>query len=199
MKSIKRVSLMLAAVFTLGGVAMASEAREGRKGMDPKAHAEKMTERMVKEYNLDDTQKQQVLDLNQAMAEKMGNRPMMHRHGKKGKPEQMDRAQKGDKDAKVKKEREERKNKELRADRGERKNRKDAPELSAGEREKRMQEMKKMRDDYSAQLQKIMNQEQYQAYAQKQADRQQKRQERGEKMKEHRSKRGAAEKKNEKV
>ncbi|MCD7932073.1 MAG: DUF4890 domain-containing protein [Tannerellaceae bacterium] len=196
MKSIKRVSLMLAAVFTLGGVAMASEAREGRKGMDPKAHAEKMTERMVKEYNLDDTQKQQVLDLNQTMAEKMGNRPMMHRHGKKGKPEQMDRAKRGDKDATVKKERGERKDKELRADR---KNRKDSPKLSAEEREKRIQEMKKMRDDYNAQLQKIMNQEQYQAYAQKQADRQQKRQERSEKMKEHRSKRGTAEKKNEKV
>ncbi|MCD7937005.1 MAG: DUF4890 domain-containing protein [Tannerellaceae bacterium] len=173
MKGIKRFSLMMAAVFTLGGLSMANanETREGRKGMDPKVRAEEMTERMVKEYNLTDAQKQQLLDVNQAMAEKMSTHPARPHQGKK----------EGNRD-------------QARADRDGRRNRADAPKLSAEEREKLHQEMKKVRDDYNAQLQKIMTSEQYQAYAQKQTERAEKRTERGEKMKQNRGKKSGSDK-----
>ena len=53
--------------------------------MTPKERAEQMTERMVKEYSLNDTQKKQLFEVNLAQCEKMGDRASMRpqRDGKK--------------------------------------------------------------------------------------------------------------------
>ncbi|MCC8096116.1 MAG: DUF4890 domain-containing protein [Tannerellaceae bacterium] len=195
MKSIRKWTLMLVAAFTFGGIAMADEVNQEKRTIDPKARAEKMTERMVKEYDLNDMQKKQLLDLNQAFAEKLGDRPARPHHGKKVKSGDMAKAGKGDKANQegITKENKERKGKDqARADRDGRKNRPDASKLSAEEREKRQQEMKRAHEEYKAQLQKIMNADQYQAFAKKQVEREQKRQERGEKMKENRGKKAAS-------
>ncbi|GEM_PF-110479 len=197
MKSIKKVSLMLVALFTLGGVAMAGEVKQEKRAIDPKARAERMTEHMAKEYGLNDTQKKQLLDLNQTFAEKMGDRHGHKHHGKKGRHGDMAKAHKGDKAHKdgITKENRERRNKDqAQANRDGRKNRADAPKLSAEEREKKMQEMKKVREDYKAQLQKIMNADQYQAFAKKEADRADKMKQRGKRSKENRGKRPAVDK-----
>ncbi len=188
--------MILIAIFTLGGVAMANEGDKTKKNFDPKVRAEKMTERMVKEYDLNDTQKQQLLEVNQAFAEKMGERPLGHRHGKKDQPAQVTDAEKNGKDAGVNPENREKKQKDVaRSDRDGKRNRAEAPKLSAEQREKLRAEMKQSREEYNTQLQKILNADQYQAYARKQAEREQKRQERGEKAKENRGeKRSAAQK-----
>ncbi|MCD8263979.1 MAG: DUF4890 domain-containing protein [Tannerellaceae bacterium] len=191
----KKISLMLVALFTLGGVAMADEVKQEKRTIDPKARAEKMTEHMAKEYGLNDSQKKQLLDLNQTFAEKMGDRPGHKHPGKKGRHGDMAKADKGDKANKdgVTKENKERKNKDqANANRDGRKNRADAPKLSAEEREKRMQEMKQVREDYKAQLQKIMNADQYQAFAKKEADRTEKMKQCGENKKENREKKATS-------
>ena len=73
----KRLVLMLTVALFAAGMAMAQDApRHGDKKMDPKERAERMTERMAKEYTLNDSQKQQLLDANIALAEKMGEMPM---------------------------------------------------------------------------------------------------------------------------
>ncbi len=195
MKSIKRLSLVLAAAFTLGsGLAMASETRgEGRKS-DPKERVEKMTDRMVKEYGLDDSQKQQLLELNQTFAEKMDGRAPHHRHGKRGKA-----ADAGKRDGKERADKEKREGKEkrvARADQGKRPERPDAPKISTEEREKRMAERKVARENYNARLQQIMNADQYQAFTKKQAEQEQKRAERAQKMKERQAGKGQATEKN---
>ena len=55
----KRIVLIWMAAFLMGGMAMAQHARHSDKMPEPKVRAERMTERMVKEYSLNDTQKQQ--------------------------------------------------------------------------------------------------------------------------------------------
>ena len=57
----KRIVFFMVTLFLMGGVMMAQGPRDGKK-MDPKARAEKMTERMAKELSLNDTQKQQLLE-----------------------------------------------------------------------------------------------------------------------------------------
>lgn len=52
---------------------MAQGMRNGKK-MDPKERAEKMTERMAKEYSLNEAQKKDLLEANMALTEKMANR-----------------------------------------------------------------------------------------------------------------------------
>ena len=61
----KRIVLIWMAAFLMGGMAMAQHARHSDKMPEPKVRAERMTERMVKEYSLNDTQKQQLLEANQ--------------------------------------------------------------------------------------------------------------------------------------
>lgn len=68
----KRIVLIWMAAFLMGGMAMAQHARHSDKMPEPKVRAERMTERMVKEYSLNDTQKQQLLEANLALVEKMG-------------------------------------------------------------------------------------------------------------------------------
>ena len=67
----KRIVLIWMAAFLMGGMAMAQHARHSDKMPEPKVRAERMTERMVKEYSLNDTQKQQLLEANLALVEKI--------------------------------------------------------------------------------------------------------------------------------
>lgn len=73
----KRLVLIFAVAFLAIGMTMAQNAqRPGNKNMDPKERAERMTERMAKEYTLNDSQKQQLKEANLALMEKMGEMPM---------------------------------------------------------------------------------------------------------------------------
>ena len=122
---------------------MAQHARHSDKMPEPKVRAERMTERMVKEYSLNDTQKQQLLEANLALVEKMGDMPIhrakAHKHHKRdGKRHQLTDEQRAQKKA---------------------------------EMEKKREEMKTARIAYDSQLQKIMTEEQYAAYSKKVQDR----------------------------
>ena len=133
----KRIAFLMIALFMIGGVVMAQGQRGEHKKMTPAERAEKMTERMVKEYSLNDAQKKQLLEVNLARCEKMDARMSMRPdvHGKKD----------GQK----------------------------APQMTKEEREKMRAEMKNANDEYNAQLQKIMTEEQYASYTKKQSEREQ--------------------------
>ena len=101
----KRIVLIWMAAFLMGGMAMAQHARHSDKMHEPKVRAERMTERMVKEYSLNDTQKQQLV-------EKMGDMPIhrakAHKHHKRdGKRHQLTDEQRAQKKAEMEKKREE--------------------------------------------------------------------------------------------
>lgn len=142
----KRIAFLMVALLMMGGItAMAQGHRGDHKRMTPQQRAEKMTERMVKEYSLNDTQKAQLLQLNLAQCEKMDGRMSMH--AKKEMKKEMK------KDGK--------------------KNRKEAPKMTQEEREKMRAEMKAARENYNVQLQKIMTPDQYASYLKKQSEREQ--------------------------
>ena len=71
----KRISFLLVALLMMGGMVMAQGPRRGGQDMDPKTRAERMTERMAKEYSLNETQKKELLEVNMAFVQKMGERP----------------------------------------------------------------------------------------------------------------------------
>ena len=125
----KRISFLLAALLMMGGMVMAQGPRRGGQDMDPKTRAERMTERMAKEYSLNEDQKQQLQEVNLAWVQKMA------------------------------------------ANQGGRSKDNKAAKMTKEEREKKMAEMKKSREDYDAQLKKIMTKEQYDSYVKKQAER----------------------------
>ena len=126
----KRIVFWMEALLLMSGVAMAQGNRQGgRQQMDPKTRAERMTERMVKEYSLNEDQKQQLQDVNLTWVQKMA------------------------------------------ANQGGRSKDNKAAKMTKEEREKKMAEMKKSREDYDAQLKKIMTKEQYDSYVKKQAER----------------------------
>lgn len=81
----KRIAFFMVTLFLMGSMAMAQGQRGEHKKMTPKERAERMTERMAKEYSLNDTQKKQLLELNLAQSEKMGDRMSMrpNKGGKK--------------------------------------------------------------------------------------------------------------------
>lgn len=133
----KRIAFLMIALFMIGGVVMAQGQHGEHKKMTPAERAEKMTERMVKEYSLNDTQKKQLLEVNLAQCEKMDARMFMRPDGN------------GKKDGKK------------------------APQMTKEEREKMRAEMKNANDEYNAQLQKIMTEEQYASYTKKQSEREQ--------------------------
>lgn len=138
----------------MGGVVMAQGHRKGdRREVTPKERAERMTERMAKEYSLNDTQKKELLATNTALMEKMGNRHAV-KQDRKGKTCQASDSCTC------------------------RKGKGDAPKMAKEDREKLRQEMKASREAYEAQLKKILTKDQYATYAKKQADRQQKMNER---------------------
>lgn len=142
----KRIAFLMVALLMMGGItAMAQGHRGDHKRMTPQQRAEKMTERMVKEYSLNDTQKAQLLQLNLAQCEKMDGRMSMH--SKKAMKKDMK------KDGK--------------------KNRKEAPKMTQEEREKMRAEMKAAKENYNVQLQKIMTPDQYASYLKKQSEREQ--------------------------
>lgn len=128
----KRIVFWMFALLLMSSAVMAQGNRRGGAPMDSKTRAERMTERMVKEYSLNDEQKQKLQVANLAWVEKMVANQV-------GRPGQ----QKDDKAAKMTKE----------------------------ERDKRMAEMKKSREEYDAQLKKILTKDQYDAYTKKQAER----------------------------
>ena len=147
----KRIVFWMVALLLMSGVAMAQGNRQGgRQQMDPKTRAERMTERMVKEYSLNETQKKQLLEANMALMEKMGTRPGKMkpemRQGKEGQSQATDSCTcKQDK--------------------------RKAPRMSKEDREKMRQEMKASREAYDASLKKIMTKEQYEAYTKQKAER----------------------------
>lgn len=69
----KRISFLVVVLFLMGGMAMAQGQRKGKQA-DPKVQAERMTERMAKEYLLNDKQKKELLETNLALVEKKKDR-----------------------------------------------------------------------------------------------------------------------------
>lgn len=185
----KRILLILVAVFMASGMIMAQEAQRGKRKADPKVRAERMTERMAKEYSLNDMQKKQLLEANLELTEKMGVTPM-RRPGvmRKGKKMAADSctcakaAKKHRKNAKMGK-----KGKKVQWTEEQR------AEMKA-KMEKRREEMKTAHMTYDAKLQKIMTKEQYEAYTKKRQEMKAKREAKREAGKEMRMKRKQAKK-----
>lgn len=145
----KRISFLMFALMLMGGVMMAQGSRRGGdKAIDPKVRAEKMTERMVKEYSLTDAQKTKLYEANLVMLGKMENGRSFDRMRADKK------AQKADSCCTQK-------------------DRKDQPKITKEDREKMHKNMKESREDYDAQLKKIFTKEQYEAYTKKQEERRQ--------------------------
>lgn len=162
----KKIVLMLMAAFFMGGMVMAQHVRRGEKMPDPKVRAERMTERMAKEYSLDDNQKKQLLEANLAFVEKMGDRPMHRRPDMRKGKNVCDSCTCNQADKHHKKE-----NRVAKKD-GKR------PQLTDKQRaerkaviEKKREEMKAARTAYNEQLQKIMTKDQYAAYSKKMQER----------------------------
>lgn len=137
----KKIVLVLMAAFLMGGMAMAQERGEGRRGgdrkMDPKEMAQRMTDRMAKEYSLNEDQKKQLLEINQQMMEKMGQGrpgPGMRPGGKDGQRPELTDEQKA-------------------------------------EMEKKRAEMEAAQKEYNEKLQTILTKEQFEDYQKKQQDR----------------------------
>lgn len=143
----KRIALIWMAAFLMDGMAMAQQENRSDKMPDPKARAERMTERMAKEYSLNDKQKKQLLEANVALIEKMGEAPRRTdmRKGRQAKADSCccekscKRSEKG------------------------------------GKKEQQTDEQRAQRkaalESYNAQLQKIMTSDQYAAYTKKMQDR----------------------------
>ena len=69
----KRIVFWMVALLLMSGVAMAQGNRQGgRQQMDPKTRAERMTERMVKEYSLNEDQKATITGCQPYMGAKDG-------------------------------------------------------------------------------------------------------------------------------
>lgn len=161
----KKIVLVLVAALMMGGVAMAQRdgGRRDGKGPDPKERAERLTERMAKEYSLTDVQKQQLLEANMALMEKVGDAPRHPRRhdmkkGKEGACDSCD-CKKGDRPAKPGKD----------APRPELTDEQKA-RMKAG-MDKKKAEMEAARADYDARLKEILTPEQYSDYTQKMKDR----------------------------
>lgn len=92
----KRIAFLMVALLMVGGLAMAQgPRREGKMKMDPKERAEKMTERMAKEYSLNEAQKKELLDANLALNEKMAKKA----EDSKAEKQQMHKEMKANRDA----------------------------------------------------------------------------------------------------
>ena len=148
----KRISFLMIALLLIGGVVMAQGYRRGNREMNPRVRAERMAERMAKEYSLTDAQKNQVMEANLIMMEQMGNYSRAMKPGKGYKAYRTDSCYCG------------------KYKHGKRQ----VTKMSKTDREKMRQEMTATRDAYNARLQKIMTKDQYAAYIKNQAERQQK-------------------------
>lgn len=67
----KRIAFFMIALLMVGGLAMAQRPHRRGMKMDPKERAEKMTERMTKQYSLNADQQKQLMEINLAFNEKM--------------------------------------------------------------------------------------------------------------------------------
>lgn len=168
----KRISFLFIVLLTVGTVAMAQgNHRRGRaqKERTPQEHAERMTERMVKEYSLNDKQKAKLLELNLSMAEKMkaempqraeaGKHPRKHRNAEPGKCTCPCETKRQAEEPAARR-----------------------PQMKPERTAERRQAMKESHETYNAGLKEIMTKKQYAAYTKKQEAR-------AEKMKEMRMKR----------
>jgi len=108
-----------------------------------------MTERMAKEFSLNDTQKQKLLVLNMSMTEKMSDKQTV-KHTHKGK-----KAGK----------------KECTEKNCQCKDKKQAQKITKEDRAKRHEAMKASRDEYNAKVKEIMTKDQYESFHKKQAER----------------------------
>lgn len=142
----KRISFLMMALLLMGGIVMAQGNRRGNRAMDPKARAERMTERMAKEYSLNDVQRKQLLELNMTMAEQMGNRSKAMKSSKRGRACVTDSCYCQEHKYKSSK-------------------------VSKEDRQEMYRKMKASKEAYDAKLQKIMTQDQYAAYLRNQAQR----------------------------
>lgn len=71
-----KIVFWMVALLIVGGTVMAQGGRKGGERMDATTRAERMTERMVKEYSLNNTQKQQLSEANLAWVEKISGSQM---------------------------------------------------------------------------------------------------------------------------
>lgn len=133
----KQIIMTLAAVLFISSSALAQENNENRK----QEMIKHRTERTVKEYNLNDKQAKQLLELNTKYADMM--RPM-HRHGDPG-----HHGMKGQRPGPPK---------DMKAERPE------PPKDMKGDRKELREKMQKDMKAYDEELQKIMTPEQYKKY-----------------------------------
>lgn len=141
----KQFIMTLAAVLFISTTALAQEKNDNRK----QEMVKHRTERMVKEYNLNDKQAKQLTELNTKYADMM--RPM-HRHGGPGHHGMRDQRPEPPTDMKGEKP-------EPPTDmKGEK------PEPPKGDRKEMREKMKEDMKAYNEELQKIMTPEQYEKY-----------------------------------
>jgi Spy/CpxP family protein refolding chaperone len=146
----KKVIIAFAALLTMSTVAMAQEGFQGEnkgKKFDRTEMIQKRTDRMVKEFGLNETQAKKLLELNTEYAGKMGG-PRMGRGGNRG-------PHNGEgNDSTMHK----------RMPMPPRDSLNNAPRPNKEEMEKHMKEMKTNREAYETELKKIMTDEQYKNY-----------------------------------
>lgn len=172
----KRISFLMIALVMSIGMIMAQGPRRGeRKQIDPKARAERMTERMAKEYDLNESQKAKLLEVNLSMAEKATDKPMARPHKKhRG-------AEKGKYTCSC-----EEKRQDVSAEK---------PERNKEEREKRMAAMKEAREAYNTELKGIFTTEQYAKYEKNRTERMEKMKDANKDRKEKRDRKGKQDRK----
>lgn len=157
----KKIIMTLIATLLMGGMVMAQSEQRGKKVVEPKERAERMTERMAKEYSLNDKQKAQLLEANLILVEKVGNRPMQPRH-------QRMKQDAGNKECACCCACSQKARHKSEASRGNKKNLTDAERTQRKvEMQKRHEEMKEVSDAYDAQLKKILTKQQYEEYTKK--------------------------------
>lgn len=154
----KKITLTMIAVFALCGVSMAQTRGErgtrGNQQHNPEMMAERMTDRMAKEYELDDKQKAELLELNKEFASKT-EMPRMRPH-RQGRPQ-----------AKAQANPQGRRGFAAQPQRpmGERKELTDEQKAQfKAEAEKKMAERKEAQEKYDKKIKKIFTKKQYKAY-----------------------------------
>lgn len=156
----KRIMMIMAAAVLMSSSAVAQEEKQGNrpeKKLDKTEMAKRRTDRMVKDYSLNDKQAKQLLELNNKYIDKMGPRGGRPHHGPKGGPNRPPRDRK-----------------DLKGQRPEPP--KDGERMAPPKEGKHKEHHKKMEEKmkaYDAELKKIMTEDQFKAY---QADMQKRRQ-----------------------
>lgn len=158
----KRIGFLMVALLLMGGMAMAQGSPRGGRGsddrqVDPKTRAERITERMAKEYSLNDDQKKQLMGATLAMMEQMKRPAKSFDEMTSGKTCAVCQAA----DSCTCKKADEKRGKRGKAQ---------ASTMTKEKREKMNQDIKVIYDAYDAQLKTILTPEQYDAYTKKKAE-----------------------------